>query len=87
MPEHNARPSPSIEPAPVPDLGTFMAVDTAEGTSRLGRVTAWDGDVVHLSPPGGGTRWTADPNELRRPTEEECVRIRVLTSPVPTTDP
>ncbi|GAA2781638.1 hypothetical protein GCM10019017_28200 [Streptomyces showdoensis] len=83
MPEHNARPSPSTEPAPVPDLGTFMAADTAEGASRLGRVTAWDGAVVHLSPPGGGTKWTATPAELRRPNEEECARIRVLTNPVP----
>ncbi len=82
MPEHNTCPSPNAEPAPVPDLGTFMAADTAEGTPRLGRVTAWDGDVVHLSPPGGGAKWTAFPGELRRPTEDECARIRILTTRV-----
>ncbi|MFE0643403.1 hypothetical protein ACFW2Y_17595 [Streptomyces sp. NPDC058877] len=85
MPDLNSCPSP-VQTA-VPDLGTYMAADTAEGSSRLGKVTAWDGDVVHLSPPGGGTSWTAPAAELRRPTEEESARIRVLTSPVPAVAP
>ncbi|GHI26378.1 hypothetical protein [Streptomyces hydrogenans] len=75
----------SDRPTPVPDLGSFMAEDTGEGTPRLGRVTAWDGSVVHLRPPGGGTTWTAAPGRLRRPTEGEAALIRVLTTPVPAT--
>ncbi|MFE5912241.1 hypothetical protein ACFQ6B_24590 [Streptomyces wedmorensis] len=67
---------------PVPDLGTYMAADTPEGPPRLGKVTAWDGEVVHLRRPGGGTTWTAPPCELRRPTEDERTLIRVLTTPV-----
>ncbi|MFB7936348.1 hypothetical protein [Streptomyces sp. NPDC056049] len=70
---------------PVPDLGTYMAADTPEGRSRLGKVTAWDGELVHLQQPGGGTVWTAPPAELRRPTEDEHALIRVLTTPVPRT--
>ncbi|MFF5426024.1 MULTISPECIES: hypothetical protein [unclassified Streptomyces] len=58
-----------------------MAHDTRAGP-RLGRVAAWDGELVHLAPPGGGTTWTAAPDELRRPTEEEHARIRVLTTRV-----
>ncbi|MEU7071304.1 hypothetical protein AB0B30_22475 [Streptomyces narbonensis] len=72
----------SDPPGPVPDLGTFMAEDTPEGQLRLGKVTAWDGEFVHLQRPGGGTGWTAAPSELRRPTEDERALIRVLTSPV-----
>lgn len=72
----------SDRPAPVPDLGTFMAADTPEGQLRLGKVTAWDGEFVHLQRPGGGTAWTAAPSELRRPTEDERALIRVLTTPV-----
>ncbi|MFD4375844.1 hypothetical protein [Streptomyces sp. NPDC058486] len=68
---------------PVPDLGTFMAADTPGGATRLGKVTAWDGDCVHLQRPGGGTAWTAAPSELRRPTDDERTLIRVLTTPVP----
>ncbi|MFD8010622.1 hypothetical protein [Streptomyces sp. NPDC058955] len=74
----------SDHPGPVPDLGTFMAADTPEGRPRLGKVTAWDGEFVHLRRPGGGAEWTAAPCELRRPTEDERVLIRVLTTPVPT---
>ncbi|MGW6390439.1 hypothetical protein ACWFR1_08010 [Streptomyces sp. NPDC055103] len=73
----------SARPTPVPDLGTFMAADTPEGKPRLGKVTAWDGESVHLQRPGGGTVWTAAPAELRRPTEDERALIRVLTTPVP----
>ncbi|MEV8588895.1 hypothetical protein [Streptomyces sp. NPDC051180] len=69
-------------PAPVPDLGAFMAADTPEGRPRLGKVTAWDGEFVHLQRPGGGGGWTAVPGELRRPTGEEQALIRVLTTPV-----
>ncbi|MFG2833457.1 hypothetical protein ACGFYE_00540 [Streptomyces zaomyceticus] len=69
-------------PGPVPVLGTFMAADTPDGKLRLGKVTAWDGEVVHLQRPGGGTAWTAAPSELRRPTEDERALIRVLTTPV-----
>ncbi|MGW4049993.1 hypothetical protein ACWENA_04125 [Streptomyces sp. NPDC004779] len=77
---------PASDPAPpVPDLGTYMAADTPEGRSRLGKVTAWDGELVHLQQPGGGTVWTAPPAELRRPTEDEHALIRVLTTPVPRT--
>ncbi|MFE7581554.1 hypothetical protein ACFU5Y_08315 [Streptomyces gardneri] len=68
---------------PVPDLGTFMAADTSEGRPRLGKVTAWDGELVHLQRPGGGAAWTAAPSELRRPTGDEHALIRVLTTPVP----
>lgn len=74
-------------PGPLPDLGWFMAEDTTEGTPRLGKVTAWDGSVVHLRPPGGGTVWTAAPSGLRRPTDEERAPIRILTSPVTATRP
>ncbi|MEX0167942.1 hypothetical protein [Streptomyces sp. LMG1-1-1.1] len=72
----------SDRPAPVPDLGTFMAADTPEGKPRLGKVTAWDGEFVHLQRPGGGGAWMAVPGELRRPTGEERALIRVLTTPV-----
>ncbi|MEU3605605.1 hypothetical protein AB0E83_09115 [Streptomyces sp. NPDC035033] len=72
-------------PGPVPDLGTFMAADTPDGRPRLGKVTAWDGEFVHLQRPGGGAEWTAAPAELRRPTEDERALIRVLTTPVPAT--
>lgn len=72
----------SDHPGPVPGLGAFMAADTPEGRLRLGKVTAWDGEVVHLQRPGGGTAWTAAPSELRRPTEDERALIRVLTTPV-----
>ncbi|MEU3424151.1 hypothetical protein [Streptomyces gardneri] len=72
----------SDRPTPVPDLGAFMAADTPEGQLRLGKVTAWDGEFVHLQRPGGGTAWTAAPSELRRPTEDERALIRVLTTPV-----
>ncbi|MFE0644325.1 hypothetical protein ACFW2Y_22350 [Streptomyces sp. NPDC058877] len=85
MPDRNS--CPSLVQTAVPDLGTYMAMDTVEGSSRFGRVTAWDGDLVHLVPPGGGAEWTAAPTALRRPNEEECARIRVLTSPVPTVTP
>ncbi|WP_158821922.1 hypothetical protein [Streptomyces sp. NRRL F-5727] len=68
---------------PVPDLGTFMAADTPEGRPRLGKVTAWDGEFVHLQRPGGGVVWTAAPYELRRPSDDERALIRVLTTPVP----
>ncbi|MEV6352599.1 hypothetical protein [Streptomyces hydrogenans] len=68
---------------PLPDLGTFMAADTPEGPPRLGKVTAWDGELVHLQRPGGGAAWTAAPDGLRRPTEDEHALIRVLTTPVP----
>ncbi|MFF2774301.1 hypothetical protein ACFVU3_05275 [Streptomyces sp. NPDC058052] len=74
-------------PTPVPALGTFMAADTPEGRPRLGKVTAWDGESVHLQQPGGGAVWTAGPAELRRPTEEESALIRVLTTPVPAPAP
>ncbi|WP_051845393.1 hypothetical protein [Streptomyces globisporus] len=74
-------------PGPVPGLGTFMAEDTTEGTPRLGKVTAWDGNAVHLRPPGGGTVWTAAPSGLRRPTDEERALIRILTSPVTASGP
>lgn len=73
----------SDHPTPVPDLGTYMAADTPEGRPRLGKVTAWDGELVHLQQPGGGTVWTAAPAELRRPTDDERALIRVLTTPVP----
>ncbi|MFI9742021.1 hypothetical protein [Streptomyces sp. NPDC052494] len=72
----------SDRPTSVPDLGTFMAADTPEGQLRLGKVTAWDGEFVHLQRPGGGTAWTAAPSELRRPTEDERALIRMLTTPV-----
>ncbi|WP_030751134.1 hypothetical protein [Streptomyces griseus] len=75
----------SDHPTPVPDLGTYMAEDTTEGTPRLGKVTAWDGEFVQLQPPGGGTPWTAAPAGLRRPTERERALIRVLTRPVTAT--
>ncbi|GHA69411.1 hypothetical protein ACIQRS_11130 [Streptomyces termitum] len=68
-----------------PDLGTFMAeVRPArpEGTPRLGRVTSWDGELCHLCPPGGGAEWTAAPDALRPPTQEERALIRTLTRPV-----
>jgi len=65
----------------VPGLGTFMVEDTETGP-RLGRVTSWDGELVRLTPPGGGAAWTAGLDALRRPTEEECTRIRVLTTRV-----
>ncbi|GHB03883.1 hypothetical protein GCM10010305_53780 [Streptomyces termitum] len=81
MCEQNARPSPT--PARVPGIGTFMADDSVEGASRLGRVTAWDGRLCHLRPPGGGTGWTAAPDMLRPLTKEECVLVRTLTRPVP----
>ncbi|MFF6883934.1 hypothetical protein ACFY9F_12185 [Streptomyces sp. NPDC012421] len=75
---------PTSDPVPpVPDLGTYMAADTPEGRPRLGKVTAWDGELVHLQQPGGGTVWTAAPAELRRPTHDERSLIRVLTTPVP----
>ncbi|MFF9342402.1 MULTISPECIES: hypothetical protein [unclassified Streptomyces] len=75
----------SDRPTPVPDLGSYMAADTPEGRARLGKVTAWDGESVHLQQPGGGAVWTAVPSELRRPTAEETALIRVLTTPVPAT--
>ncbi|MFE5795192.1 hypothetical protein ACFQ8C_21835 [Streptomyces sp. NPDC056503] len=70
-------------PTPAPDPGTYMAADTPEGRPRLGKVTAWDGELVHLQQPGGGTAWTAAPAALRRPTDDERALIRVLTTPVP----
>ncbi|CAM5288668.1 hypothetical protein [Streptomyces narbonensis] len=73
----------SDRPGPTPDLGTFMAADTPEGNPRLGKVTAWDGEVVHLQRPGGGTAWTAAPSQLRPPTGDEHALIRVLSTPVP----
>ncbi|MFI8367844.1 hypothetical protein [Streptomyces sp. NPDC085466] len=74
-------------PTPVPDLGTYMAEDTTEGRPRLGRVTAWDGSLLYLQPPGGGTVWTAPPAGLRRPSERERTLIRILTRPVTVMDP
>ncbi|MGW8360118.1 hypothetical protein ACWGK1_06065 [Streptomyces wedmorensis] len=59
-----------------------MAADTPGGKPRLGKVTAWDGQFVHLQRPGGGGTWRATPGELRRPTGEERALIRVLTTPV-----
>lgn len=72
----------SDHPTPIPDLGTFMAADTPEGKPRLGKVTAWDGEFVHLQRLGGGSAWRAAPSTLRRPTEDERALIRVLTTPV-----
>ncbi|MFB7591694.1 hypothetical protein [Streptomyces sp. NPDC056169] len=72
----------SDRPAPVLDLGTFMAADTPEGKPRLGKVTAWDGEFVHLQRLGGGSAWRAAPSAPRRPTEDERALIRVLTTPV-----
>ncbi|GGY64814.1 hypothetical protein [Streptomyces omiyaensis] len=66
----------------VPDLGTYMAADIPGASPRLGRVTAWDGELVHLERPGGGAAWTAVPSALRRPTGDESALIRVLTTPV-----
>ncbi|NML50910.1 hypothetical protein HHL19_20610 [Streptomyces sp. R302] len=74
-------------PTPLPTLGTYLAEDTTEGTPRLGRVTAWDGSLLHLQPPGGGTEWTAAPAGLRRPSERESALIRILTRPVTAMEP
>ncbi|MFJ8668107.1 hypothetical protein [Streptomyces sp. NPDC093600] len=73
MPEHS------------PVLGSFV-VDTGRRTERLGRVTAREGGLLYLRPPGGGIEWTTEPANLRPPTEEEWARIRVLTTPVATTE-
>ncbi|MFE5828674.1 hypothetical protein ACFQ8W_00130 [Streptomyces sp. NPDC056508] len=62
--------------APLP---TRYAVDKDD---RIGRIQARYAGSVYLRPPGGGKEWAVPPEELRRPTEEERERIRVLTTPV-----
>ncbi|MFE5901109.1 hypothetical protein ACFQ67_27345 [Streptomyces sp. NPDC056488] len=59
------------------------AVDTSGSTPRFGRVTRCTDGTVFLHPPGGGAEWSASPEELRQPTEDEWARIRVVTTPVP----
>ncbi|MFE5833366.1 hypothetical protein ACFQ67_09695 [Streptomyces sp. NPDC056488] len=58
------------------------AVDTSDGTPRLGRVTRCYEGSVYLHPPGGGAEWAASPEKVRRPTEAEWARIRLVTTPV-----
>lgn len=50
---------------------------------RIGRVTDRYEEDVYLRPPGGGREWTAAPESLRQPTDEEMAKVRVYTTPVP----
>ncbi|MEV8623507.1 hypothetical protein [Streptomyces sp. NPDC051079] len=70
-------PDPDLRP---PAVGAYVA-DTNNGT-RLGKVVRTQAGRVYVSPPGGGAEWAAAPEDLRAPTEEEWLRIRVLTTPV-----
>ncbi|WP_432085654.1 MULTISPECIES: hypothetical protein [unclassified Streptomyces] len=58
------------------------AVDTGSSPPRLGRVTRRYEGSVYLHPPGGGAEWAASPEKVRRPTEAEWARIRLVTTPV-----
>ncbi|MEU3608620.1 hypothetical protein AB0E83_24725 [Streptomyces sp. NPDC035033] len=49
---------------------------------RIGRVTDLFAGRACLVPPGGGREWEVESEELRRPTDDEAARIRVLTTPV-----
>lgn len=68
MSERIAHPSP--QPASMPAIGSYVA-DTGMKTARLGRVMAYEGELVFLRPPGGGVEWTARPEDVRPPTESE----------------
>ncbi|MER7909838.1 hypothetical protein [Streptomyces sp. NPDC096068] len=58
------------------------AVDTGSSPPRLGEVTRCHEGSVFLRPPGGGAEWAASPEKVRRPTDAEWARIRVVTTPV-----
>lgn len=74
--------APPPRPRPLPATGSFV-VDTGQRPSRIGMVTALDDHgVLYLRPPGGGTEWNPEPENLRQPTEAEWDLIRTLTSPV-----
>lgn len=62
-----------------PTTGTY-AVDTAD--NRIGEVRRLHEGSVYLVPPGGGIEWTAPPDRLRKPTEDETWQARVWTRPV-----
>ncbi|MFJ4869006.1 hypothetical protein [Streptomyces sp. NPDC088757] len=65
----------------VPAVKSY-AVDTSDGAFRFGRVTRCHEGSVFLRPPGGGAEWAASPEKVRRPTDDEWARIRVVTTPV-----
>ncbi|MFJ4904745.1 hypothetical protein ACIQCR_06420 [Streptomyces sp. NPDC093249] len=60
-------------------LGSFV-VD--ERNRRFGRVFAVVGGTLTLRRPGGGAEWSAPTADVRRPTAEEWVSIRLLITPV-----
>ncbi|MFD6361223.1 hypothetical protein ACFWFX_15395 [Streptomyces roseolus] len=49
---------------------------------RIGRVEEQLHGRSLLLPPGGGRKWEVATEELRRPTDEEAAKIRILTTPV-----
>ncbi|MFE7410741.1 hypothetical protein [Streptomyces laurentii] len=74
--------APPPHPQTLPGIGSFV-VDTGHRPPRIGKVTALDDHgVLYLRPPGGGTEWNPEPENLRQPTEAERDLIRTLTSPV-----
>ncbi|MEW2117316.1 hypothetical protein AB0945_19410 [Streptomyces sp. NPDC005474] len=53
-----------------------LVIDT-EHSDRIGYVMGHEGPNIQLRPPGGGTKWDARPDRLRRATATEALRARV----------
>ncbi|MBT2545628.1 hypothetical protein J7E99_34320 [Streptomyces sp. ISL-44] len=64
--------APEQEPAPQPPVGALM-----KRGEQVGRVVAHQLGVVFLRPVGGGTEWTAKPNELEPVSTSEELSPRV----------